>query len=400
MPYFPPSLPANIILAKLLTVDGSGSGLDADLVRGVTPGATGLAALSAANAAALRTAAALGTIATEAEANYALLAGRTGGQIWTAGNGSGDNAKIISTGHATKGKIIFGAAGTSVYDEATGRWGFGTASPGTAFEVAVSAGMNPTFRLSDGDISLPDYSGVGFVPALGVDTLFQIGPYSSGAGGVAFEGFTESGANGTTPFAFVGYHGGASPTAPAVNLVSYKHNGGSGITILAASEITAQISNGIGNPLVTVLGGGNVGFGIIPSALAHLAASTTARAQLRFDPTGAADPTSPNDGDAWYVTRLKFRRGSTTEIIPTAATQSAYTQTFSTAARTVNAYTSDTESGAYTGIDNLQAGNVYASVADLNQLRVAYETLRASYDNVMQVVNALIDDHQAFGIAS
>lgn len=48
-----------------------------------------------------------------------------------------------------------------------------------------------------------------------------------------------------------------------------------------------------------------------------------------------------------------------------------------------NAYTSDGEGSAYTGIDNAQAGTVYATVADLNQLRVAYETLRASYDDLL-----------------
>ena len=48
-----------------------------------------------------------------------------------------------------------------------------------------------------------------------------------------------------------------------------------------------------------------------------------------------------------------------------------------------NAYTSDGEGVAYTGIDNAQAGTVYATVADLNQLRVAYETLRASYDDLL-----------------
>jgi hypothetical protein len=47
-----------------------------------------------------------------------------------------------------------------------------------------------------------------------------------------------------------------------------------------------------------------------------------------------------------------------------------------------NAYTSDAESSAYTGIDNLQAGTVYATVADLNTLRVAYDNLRASYDDL------------------
>jgi hypothetical protein len=71
--------------------------------------------------------------------------------------------------------------------------------------------------------------------------------------------------------------------------------------------------------------------------------------------------------------------------------QGAYTQTFSTAARTVNAYT-----GIATGV----GATPYAQLTDLNLLRVAYENLRASHDNLMQVVNALIDDHQAYGLAA
>jgi hypothetical protein len=52
------------------------------------------------------------------------------------------------------------------------------------------------------------------------------------------------------------------------------------------------------------------------------------------------------------------------------------------AQQTLNAYTSDAEGSAYTGIDNAQAGTVYAKLADLNTLRAAYETLRASYDDL------------------
>jgi hypothetical protein len=80
------------------------------------------------------------------------------------------------------------------------------------------------------------------------------------------------------------------------------------------------------------------------------------------------------------------------------ARPTAYTQTYSTASRTMNAYTSDPESSAYTGIDNAQAGTVYATVADLNQLRVAYETLRAMAENRQDVLNSVIDDHQGYGL--
>jgi hypothetical protein len=48
-----------------------------------------------------------------------------------------------------------------------------------------------------------------------------------------------------------------------------------------------------------------------------------------------------------------------------------------------NTYTTDAESTTYTGIDNLQAGTPYAQVADLENLRVAYENIRASYDDLL-----------------
>lgn len=104
------------------------------------------------------------------------------------------------------------------------------------------------------------------------------------------------------------------------------------------------------------------------------------------------------------TTGSKIGTGSTQKIGFWNATPvvqpSAYTQTYSTASRTVNAYTTDAESSAYSGIDNLQVGSVYAQVSDLNALRVAYENLRASYDNLIQVVNSLIDDHQATGLCA
>lgn len=79
--------------------------------------------------------------------------------------------------------------------------------------------------------------------------------------------------------------------------------------------------------------------------------------------------------------------------------RAAFVQTFSTATRTVNAYISDPENSAYTGIDNAQGSTPYAKLTDLNALRTAYETLRASHDNLLQVVTALIDDQQALGFA-
>lgn len=60
---------------------------------------------------------------------------------------------------------------------------------------------------------------------------------------------------------------------------------------------------------------GGTGAGPSLTALVHIQPSTATCAQINFDPASAADPTSPNSGDVWYNTWLKFRRGSTTEQI-------------------------------------------------------------------------------------
>lgn len=78
----------------------------------------------------------------------------------------------------------------------------------------------------------------------------------------------------------------------------------------------------------------------------------------------------------------------------------AYTQTYSTADRTFSSYTADNESSAYTGIDNAQAGTVYAQLTDLNALRTAYENLRAFAEDMAGVVNSVVDDLQSLGLVA
>lgn len=76
----------------------------------------------------------------------------------------------------------------------------------------------------------------------------------------------------------------------------------------------------------------------------------------------------------------------------------AYTQSYATADHTLAAYTPDAESSAYTGQNNAQPGAVYATVADLNALRTAYENLRVFSEDLAQLVNAAVDDLQALGL--
>lgn len=145
MPYFPPAPTSAQLLAQLLTVDVDGSGLNATAVQSVTPGATGLTALAAANAAALRTAAALGTISTEAEVGYALLAGRSGGQTLIGGTGATDDlvARTTSGVGATGADMVF-QVGNNGATEAmrilnNGRVGVGAAAPGSQLHALSAA---------------------------------------------------------------------------------------------------------------------------------------------------------------------------------------------------------------------------------------------------------------------
>lgn len=79
---------------------------------------------------------------------YALLAGRSGGQTLIGGTASGNNLTLQSTSHATKGKIILG---TSAYDEVNNRLGIGTTTPSTRLDVA--GGIRATSATIDAAVS-------------------------------------------------------------------------------------------------------------------------------------------------------------------------------------------------------------------------------------------------------
>ncbi len=85
------------VLTKIKTVDGSGSGLDADTLRSTTPTAAGLALLDDADASAQRTTLGLGTAATTAASDYAVAAnGVTNGN--SHDHAGGDGAQIAYSG--------------------------------------------------------------------------------------------------------------------------------------------------------------------------------------------------------------------------------------------------------------------------------------------------------------
>jgi len=94
---------------------------------------------------------AIGGLGDDDHAQYFLLAGRATGQTAIFGTGSGEGGTLQSTSNATKGKVLFGAAGSHAYDEANERWGFGTASPATVGHF-VAAAVTPVSTLFEGGV--------------------------------------------------------------------------------------------------------------------------------------------------------------------------------------------------------------------------------------------------------
>lgn len=80
---------------------------------------------------------------------YALLAGRSGGQTLNFGLGSGEGGTISSTAHGTKGSILFGT--DSVYDEVNDRWGLGELNPDRRLHVN-SGGQAVAFLMESGTV--------------------------------------------------------------------------------------------------------------------------------------------------------------------------------------------------------------------------------------------------------
>jgi len=74
---------------------------------------------------------ALSGLADDDHTQYALLAGRSGGQTLIGGTASGNDLILSSTSHATKGQIFFSAAQVSHFDEANERLNTGNESDDT-----------------------------------------------------------------------------------------------------------------------------------------------------------------------------------------------------------------------------------------------------------------------------
>jgi hypothetical protein len=85
-------------------------------------------------------------LADDGHTQYALLTGRAGGQTFTGGTESGNNLTLITTSHATKGKVILGTL--SAYDQVNDRLGIGTTSPDTTAHIVGNIKAKSAFNFT------------------------------------------------------------------------------------------------------------------------------------------------------------------------------------------------------------------------------------------------------------
>jgi hypothetical protein len=134
--------------------------------------------------------------------------------------------------------------------------GIGTTAPRTKLHLEDTT-LAPVLEFSSANI--PNYTGVGFNPQIGSNTNARLIAIGNTVGGIALSGFTTTSVA-VPPLVLEGYHGASVSGIAALQFHSYKHNGSTGRTALAAGEISYNFSNAT-TSLMTMLGSGNVGIG-------------------------------------------------------------------------------------------------------------------------------------------
>jgi len=168
-------------------------------------------------------------------------------------------------------------------------------------------------------------------------------------------------------------------------------------------------SAGTGLSVNVTAGVASIGGRVSPSSftISGLTDATTNHLYLLNTGAGTSNTTGTQPANSVKLGKAVTAGGVVTSVDTAIATsgrqakltitvpQGALTQTYATADATLSAYTSDTESVAYTG-----AADSEAKLADLNSLRVAVENLRAFTEDLAAFTNSLIDKLQAAGIVS
>ena len=159
---------------------------------------------------------------------YALLAGRSGGQTLIGGTASGNDLTLQSTAHATKGNLFFG---TSTYDEVNNRLGVVTTTPQRPFHLVGTDGTTTFPTIGARDMFVIENNNncnIAFIGGTG-HTLGLKFYASGGAGELGQIGYNNTG---SPAFLFFNV-GGADPTGLRMKL--------NDVGVLSLLSTTSQI---------------------------------------------------------------------------------------------------------------------------------------------------------------
>ena len=168
---------------------------------------------------------------------------------------SGGNLALRSTSHATKGKIIFGVLGTSVYDEVIDRWGFGSASPTERFQLgATTDAISNCLRIVTGNASTDVFPLITFFRSGSIETVvaqngllfqFAVNPASRSSVDISTAAkftITSSG------------NAGFNSIAPLGRLESRATSGAQGVFSYDATHYAALTVNAAGKLIISSVG--------------------------------------------------------------------------------------------------------------------------------------------------
>ena len=208
---------------------------------------------------------------------YALLAGRSGGQTLIGDTASGGNLVLNSTAHATKGKIYLGA--NSVYDEVNDRLVINGTSTSSSFEVKhpETTGYPSMFKMSHSN-----------------GAFLEIGDGTSAAGTFSpiFTGYQASNYHSVY---FLG-KGLDTGTRGVIRFNARNQSNG-----YIATRPLFEFANGLDTDVMAmkILANGDTGFSVEATARGHFKASTSDNAAygLKVDDSSSANLLSVrNDG--------------------------------------------------------------------------------------------------------
>ena len=186
----------------------------------------------------------LGGLTDDDHTQYALLAGRSGGQTLIGGTASGNDLTLQSTSHGTKGNIFFG---TSTYDEVNNRLGIGVQAPDSAFHVYGSDFFSTSMFFERTGAGVDDFAGINFLRTNDAGDGDKLGYLSwrrrGTTGSLGLIGaFIRADINGTP-----------SDTALPMDLKFFTAGAGA-------------LLNNSSTPRMTIASTGNVGIGVTPAS--------------------------------------------------------------------------------------------------------------------------------------